>query len=299
MTLSQIECFLLVVEKMSFTEAAKILYVSQPAISRRISLLEEEIGTELFCRYNSRLDLTDAGKKFALLFRRFVNDYNRTLSELRNELPKVEGVVKIGCADGWDVSPFLSKAKGQLNTAYPDLHLSVQFYDHESLLKKLARRELDLVIEQQDLFTTVPELRVTPIRKANCILMYSASHPLAEEEDLTLASFRNSVFYMRSTESLKTLNHSVIEACLKYGFRPELEYVESQSAAYAKMLSEQGVFFVDEFIIESHNPLFKCLSLPFQRTIALAAGKENSQACAIVEETILKCCEDVFGKYTL
>ena len=296
MTLSQIECFLLVVDKMSFTEAAKILYVSQPAISRRISLLEEEIGMELFYRNNSKLYLTDAGVRFSQLFRNFINDYNRTLSDIRSELPSVSGTVKIGCADGWDISPFLTMAKKQLDAVYPGIRLTTQFSDHEILMKKLAKKDLDLVIEQQDLFTTVPDISVTPIRKARCILMFSARHPLADESDLTLSSFRNSVFYMRSTDALQTLNGTVLDACISSGFKPEIEYVDSQSAAYAKMLNENGVFFADEFIIEAHNPLFRHIQLPFARTISLVSVRDKSPACTIVENTIVNCCQDMFGR---
>ncbi len=55
MTIQQIQYFLMDAEKMSFTETAKAMYVSQPAVSRQISLLEEEIGLELFRRNKSTL----------------------------------------------------------------------------------------------------------------------------------------------------------------------------------------------------------------------------------------------------
>ena len=63
MTIQQIQYFLMAAEKMSFTETAKVLYVSQPAVSRQISLLEEEIGLELFRRNKSTLQLTGAGER--------------------------------------------------------------------------------------------------------------------------------------------------------------------------------------------------------------------------------------------
>jgi len=295
MTLSQIECFLLVVDKMSFTEAAKILYVSQPAISRRISLLEEELGMELFYRSNSRLCLTDAGVRFARLFRNFIDDYSRTISEIRSEMPSITGTVKIGCADGWDISPFLNGAKKQLESTFPGISLSVSFSDHEVLMRKLAKKELDMVIEQQDLFTTVPNVDLTPLRKVKCILMYSAGHPLAGEENLNLYSFRDHVLYMRSSAALQNMSGTVIDACIASGFKPEIEYVDSQAAAFAKMLSDDGVFFADELLIESHNPLFRFIRLPFDRTIALVSDKDKSPASEIVEKTIISCCLEQFG----
>ena len=294
MTLSQIECFLLVVEKSSFTEAAKTLYVSQPAISRRIGLLEEELGIQLFHRNNSQLILTPAGTRFYHLFHDFIDNYNKTLHELRHETPSITGSVRIGCADGWDIGPFLQVPQKQLQDSYPGISLSTHFHDHEVLMRKLVRKELDLIIEQPDLFTSMEGITVTPIRKAKCILMFSSKHPLAEETDLNLYAFRNFVFYMRSSESLTTLNHPIMDACISYGFQPKIEYLDSQSAVYAKMLSEDGVFLADEFIIESHNPLFRHIVLPIDRTIALVSSQDKTPAAAAVENTILKHCQETF-----
>ena len=72
MTIQQIQYFLMAAEKMSFTETAKVMYVSQPAVSRQISLLEEEIGLELFRR-------------------------NREIrNELKTDAHKLSGVVTLG-----------------------------------------------------------------------------------------------------------------------------------------------------------------------------------------------------------
>lgn len=296
MTLSQIECFLLVVDKMSFTEAARVLYVSQPAISRWISLLEEELGFELFYRNNSKLFLTDAGARLSHLFRNFLNEYNQTISDLNAGTLEVTGTVRIGCADGWDISPFVNDAKKLLHELYPDIHLAVSFSDHEELVRQLANKEIDLVIEQQDLFMTVQDITVTPLHSASCILMFAADHPLAGEAELNLYSFRNSVFYIRSSENMQGISRNVIDACIFSGFRPKIEYVDSLSAAYAKMLSDDGVFFADEYILAAHNDLFRFITLPFKRTIALISSNDKNSACSIAENTIISCCRDLFGQ---
>jgi len=75
MTIQQIQYFLMAAEKMSFTETAKVMYVSQPAVSRQISLLEEEIGLELFRRNKSTLQLTGAGERLAAFFSKTFQEY--------------------------------------------------------------------------------------------------------------------------------------------------------------------------------------------------------------------------------
>ena len=71
MTFNQIKYFVTVAECLSFTEAAKCLFITQPALSRQINAMEEKLGTRLFIREKKRLKLTPGG------------------SVLYNRLPKV------------------------------------------------------------------------------------------------------------------------------------------------------------------------------------------------------------------
>lgn len=61
MTFNQIKYFVTVAECLSFTEAAKCLFITQPALSRQINAMEEELGTRLFIREKKRLKLTPGG----------------------------------------------------------------------------------------------------------------------------------------------------------------------------------------------------------------------------------------------
>ncbi|HHT17638.1 MAG TPA: LysR family transcriptional regulator, partial [Papillibacter sp.] len=63
MTIGQINCFMTVVNEQSFSKAANVLFVSQPAVSKSIASLEEELGYALIDRRDRELRLTPAGAK--------------------------------------------------------------------------------------------------------------------------------------------------------------------------------------------------------------------------------------------
>ena len=112
MTIQQIQYFLMAAEKMSFTETAKVMYVSQPAVSRQILLLEEEIGLELFRRNKSTLQLTGAGERLAAFFSKTFQEYRQIRNELKTDAHKLSGVVTLGStAVGYDECN-LTKQKG-------------------------------------------------------------------------------------------------------------------------------------------------------------------------------------------
>src|SRR2546428_3151159 len=64
MELDHVEAFVAIVRRGGFTRAATTLHLSQPAISRRVHLLERELGAPLFERIRGGAVLTDAGRAF-------------------------------------------------------------------------------------------------------------------------------------------------------------------------------------------------------------------------------------------
>lgn len=100
MRLEQIEYFLHVAEKQSITGAARELFISQPALSKQIALLEKEVGVPLFERQTRGVTLTRAGAQFE-------KDLKNILKELENARKNavLAGKIKkqllnVGCFDG-------------------------------------------------------------------------------------------------------------------------------------------------------------------------------------------------------
>ena len=61
MTLNQLECFMVLAQRLNFTQAADDLFMAQPALSRLISALEKELDLQLFYRNSRSVALTPAG----------------------------------------------------------------------------------------------------------------------------------------------------------------------------------------------------------------------------------------------
>ena len=65
----QIDYFMAAATNLSFTKTSEELFVSQPAISKQISLMEKELGVKLFIRNNKKTTLTKAGELYYEFFR--------------------------------------------------------------------------------------------------------------------------------------------------------------------------------------------------------------------------------------
>ena len=79
----QMRCFLSAARNLSFTKAARELYLTQPTIARQIAALEQEVGTPLFVRQGRSLELTPAGKYLIEMAQSFTDQCDRLLANCR------------------------------------------------------------------------------------------------------------------------------------------------------------------------------------------------------------------------
>ena len=95
--LQKIETFLCAAEKLNISEAAKQLHLSQPTVSHKIKLLEQELGSTLFIRSNTGLQLTEAGQLLVPWARRLLHD-TANLQSMMSSLQEVAGELRIACS---------------------------------------------------------------------------------------------------------------------------------------------------------------------------------------------------------
>ena len=82
MTLAQIRCFLEVANCQSFSRAASRMFISQPAVSKQIRLLESDLKLALLDRSSAAPKLTEAGELFYDFFRRITEEYQTVLERV-------------------------------------------------------------------------------------------------------------------------------------------------------------------------------------------------------------------------
>ena len=116
MELNQIEAFVAVVQMKSFTRATHVLYLSQPAISRRIQLLEEELGVKLFERVHEGVTMTEAGQAFLPHAQRVLADVQDGVEAVRATFEQAQATVKlamVGTLANMDFTERLIRFRGQ------------------------------------------------------------------------------------------------------------------------------------------------------------------------------------------
>ena len=114
MEIRVLKYFLTVAQEQSFSKAAKVLNVSQPALSKQIKDLEEEYQITLFNRTTRSLSLTEEGRLFKEQAKQIISLVNRTDSYLKNINKYISGDIYLGCSES-EANRIVMKAISKTN----------------------------------------------------------------------------------------------------------------------------------------------------------------------------------------
>ena len=260
MTQSQIQCFLSIVENSSFSKAAETLIISQPAVSKQISLLEAEFGFALFDRTRKGSHLTEAGEVMYKYFLNMRKQFNATLEEARRFNMEHTNSVRIGCLEGWDLSDFYPSICRFFEEKHPKIRLSIEGYSSSAMVQALSKGDVDVVIAFGINLRDYTNITMGHLTSVGSMLLYSARHPKADKEDLSLQDFKDDLFFIiGEMENRKSYCNFIRKYCAVHEFEPMLVNIPSLSSAFLKIQSGLGVLFADDWMMAKSNPLFRYL----------------------------------------
>ena len=180
-SLADLRAFITVAETQSFAAAARALYLSQPALSRRISHLEDMLDVRLFDRTTRNVELTLLGTRFLGQVRGLVEDLDRSVLSLRDAAELEAGDVTIGCVLS-TVHHFMPPLINAFRKEHPRVLVRIIEEGADEVLASVKQGEADFALNyigMQD-----PEVEFTPLLKEPYVLACPADHPLARRRSV-------------------------------------------------------------------------------------------------------------------
>lgn len=229
-TLQQLRLFEAVARLKSFTEAAKAVHLTQPAVSIQVKRLEENIGLPLFEQVGKQLHLTVAGQEVYDACRDVIqrlNEASTAIDDLRGE---VSGTLNLAVVSS--AKYFLPYLLGSFMQRYPKVEPKLQVTNRASLLERLSSNADDLYIMGQ-----VPDdlpVEVYPFLENVLVIVARPDHPLANEKNISLERIAQERFVGREPGSG---TRKAVEAIFQARGIKAAPYIEFSSAETIK----QGV----------------------------------------------------------
>ncbi len=233
MELSELQAFLAVADRGSFSAAADHLYLTQPAISKRIKGLEDELQVQLFERIGRRVRLTHAGEALLPRARELVlqaQDLKHLASSL---LEKVSGPLLLGTSHHIGLHRLPPVLK-RYRTTFPEVALDIRFMDSEAACREVEKGELELAVVTLPTHPA-PALETLALWDDPLEFVAAPEHPLAggRRVSLTALTAHPAVLPGATTYTRAILDRKLREHNLEITVGMSTNYLET-----LKMLAE-------------------------------------------------------------
>ncbi|WP_206997902.1 LysR family transcriptional regulator [Trinickia mobilis] len=179
-----LKLFVRVVEEGTIAAAAELEHIAAPAVSKRLSELEELFGTPLLTRTNKGITPTAAGVNLSILARDVLDDMRNIVLQMKAYSDGLRGSVRV-LVNISAISTFMPPIVKSFSERYPDVNISLLERDSLAITESVAQN-----IAEIGVFTRLPhsaDIEVHPFRTDELKVLVPSTHPLANRRHVTFA----------------------------------------------------------------------------------------------------------------
>lgn len=188
MELRQLKYFVAVARTLSFSEAARQLYVTQGTLSQQIMLLEDELGSLLFERTSHKVALTEPGMVLLPLAKNIIQQVEQCKLQLGDLRKALGGELNIGMT--YSFSDLITDTVRDFLKTYPGVKLRIYYKTASELYQMMVKGELDVILAFKPVVQHKDLVSETLFNFDLCAVMRK-DHPLSDRKVLTLEELKN------------------------------------------------------------------------------------------------------------
>lgn len=307
MNTRQLEYIIAVSDTLSFSEAAKKLFVSQPSLSQYVKKVEEEIGNEIFVR-TTPLKLTYQGEIFVRYAKKVLEEELQFKAAMKDISDNEAGVITIG-AGPLNSEIVLPEIIASFTELYPNIEVNVLEYAESDLIEALDKGEIDLLLtvmspQIQDNYIIEEVMREQYVLAIPQRLDPKASTYLRENYKDSVGSFpiinikecKNLPYIMQT--SMMPAHGIFVNLCRREGFLPKSK-ITCKNINTAINLAKRGTgaCFIPSSVttaISDELNFYKVEGNEANRVIKIISRK--SMKASIVQETFVSLIRKYYGQ---
>ncbi|WAH37128.1 LysR substrate-binding domain-containing protein [Alicyclobacillus dauci] len=274
MQLQQLQYFCTVANMESFTKAAAHLSISQPALSRYIRSLEDELGVALFDRIGRSVRLNSFGRAFLFRIERALGEIATGLQEVRELDDPLSGTVAFGfyLTFGFHLVPDII---GKFHQQYPQVEFKLHQNSTQWIMDKLLSGEVDLCMTSP--IEPRKGIAWRKLVEEELFVYLPIGHPLADRSSINLSELSNEFFIsLKEGNAIRTQTE---ELCKSVGFTPVFRFEGEDVPTVASMVAAGlGATLIPAFSGIKTIKQIPVLNPVCRREIALAWLEERKLA---------------------
>lgn len=180
MNTTQLECFISLSSTLNYMKTSEQLGLSQPAVTKQIKSLENELGARLFDRTTRSVSLTQIGRQFLPEATEMLNTYYHAKEWISGFHQTSVHSLRIGYSDPHCMN-ITGKILKELLPSFPALHPMLTYDQTDANLSRLSSGQLDLILGMRDARFSDDNIIFKKLHEDYFVCVVSKTHPLLEE----------------------------------------------------------------------------------------------------------------------
>lgn len=247
---SELRAFVVLAGELHFRKASERLFLSQPALSKKIQRLEEKLGGALFVRSRRKVALTDGGERLVPIAAKLLQDAEDSLRETQAVMEGRAGTLRIGFGVA-AVSDVLPRTVLRFRKLYPEVELQMREMPSPLQVSSLIEGRLDAGILRMPVASR--KLASVPLFSEHLVLATPANRRYRRNEGI--GGLRNLGFIFVSPSASKIFHDRVLSLCLRAGFTPRVVQEANEILTILHLVrADVGVSLVPESALRLKVP---------------------------------------------
>jgi DNA-binding transcriptional LysR family regulator len=252
--IDRIRALLIVIEEGSVNRAAVRLRITQPALSRQMKSLENDVGGKLLERESSGVKPTDLGHALVKAMRPVMESYDSAFSEVRRHARGLRSELRVGYLFSAAQS-MLAPALARLRKTHPDLKLRLHDMSPKEQIDGLRAGELDVALIGQEGAVAAREFYSQKLCSLGVCVAFSASDPLAGRKRVAIKDLKFRDFIGIDEDQMPGRNRWIASLCRSAGFKPRYAFVtDGITNVLSQVVFESAVTLLPEYFLDFKHP---------------------------------------------
>lgn len=225
MDFMKLQYFLTVAQYRNFTRAAKVLYITQPTLSRQIAVLEEDIGGKLFDRSSRKVELTPLGKNLFDSTQTVLKQCQQLSLLAKKKVQFPLETIKLGYSGILEID-FLVASIRDMRKKYSGADIELHRNSLGKLTQRLLDKDLDIIFTLDSGLNLLSNIEFKRLFKTALMLVVPDDHPLASKNKILLNDVKDEPFvslcreesfltqdYIRRIFDKENIEPNIVEFC--------------------------------------------------------------------------------------
>ncbi|MCD8909453.1 LysR family transcriptional regulator [Staphylococcus gallinarum] len=288
MTLQRYVIFNKVVQLKTMSEAAELLFITQPGLSNSIKSLEEDLNLKLLNRTRSGVSLTPEGERIYKYTLQLEKIQKALIEEAQNLNGFETGIVNVGSFSSITAN-WLPNIVKTLEHRYPGIEVNIHEGDYESLEKKVLLGELDCCFNTP---SNDSQLNFIPFIKDELICMVSEHHPLSNSKIVSLEDISMHPFI----KPKKNWDDEIRILFEKSNLKPNVRYEVSEDGPIIALVEANlGINIRPKLVLEKHKCSKKIKLLKLEEQAYRILGMYISHSPTHATNIFIDICKELYA----